>query len=59
MSAAPFRKYRCDYCGMIYDEELGQPEDGLPPGTRLEDIPEDWYCPQCGTEKSGLVLIED
>lgn len=55
----PFRKYRCDYCGMIYDEELGQPEDGLAPGTRYEDIPEDWYCPQCGSEKSSLVLIED
>lgn len=59
MPGAPFRQYRCDYCGMIYDEELGQPEDGLAPGTRYEDIPEDWYCPQCGSEKASLVLIED
>lgn len=55
----PFRRYRCSYCSLIYDEELGAPEDGLAPGTRWEDIPDDWYCPQCGTEKSGFELIED
>ena len=59
MSDRPWRRYRCTYCGLIYDEEQGLPEDGLAPGTRFEDIPEDWYCPQCGTEKSGFELVED
>lgn len=54
----PWRRYRCPYCSLIYDEELGLPEDGLPAGTRWEAVPEDWYCPQCGTEKSDFVLIE-
>lgn len=58
MADRPFRRYRCSYCSMIYDEALGLPEDGLAPGTRFEDIPDDWYCPQCGTEKSGFVLID-
>lgn len=34
------------------------PEDGLPPGTRWEDVPDDWYCPQCGTDKAGFTLID-
>lgn len=59
MSEPALRRYRCSNCGLIYEEALGLPEDGLPPGTRFEDIPEDWYCPQCGAEKSGFELIED
>ena len=35
-----YRKYECVICGYIYDEELGDPEDGLAPGTRWEDIPD-------------------
>lgn len=59
MPDLPFRRYRCSYCSQIYDEAAGSPEDGLPPGTRFEDIPDDWYCPQCGTAKATFVLIED
>ncbi|HOB15407.1 MAG TPA: rubredoxin [Novosphingobium sp.] len=59
MNEPRYQRYRCTYCSMIYDEELGLPEEGLPPGTRFADIPEDWYCPQCGTEKSGFLPVED
>jgi len=59
VSAPGNRRYRCANCGLIYEEALGLPEDGLPPGTRFEDIPDDWYCPQCGAEKSGFELVED
>lgn len=52
----PWRRYRCNYCALVYDEELGMPEDGFAPGTRWEDIPDDWYCPQCGTEKADFTL---
>ena len=40
-------KYTCDDCGFIYDEELGYPEAGIAPGTRFEDLPEDFECPLC------------
>lgn len=53
-----WRRYRCRFCSLVYDEELGLPEDGLAPGTRWEDIPDDWYCPQCGSEKADFELIE-
>lgn len=41
-------KYICDACGYIYDEELGDPENGIEPGTKFENLPEDYECPICG-----------
>ena len=35
-------KYVCDACGWIYDEELGDPENGIEPGTAFDDLPEDF-----------------
>jgi rubredoxin-NAD+ reductase len=51
-------KYICNICGYIYDEQLGCEEDGLAPGTKWEDIPDDWYCPDCGVTKSDFTLLE-
>lgn len=44
-------KYVCDLCGYVYDEELGDPKDGIAAGTKWEDLPEDWICPLCGAGK--------
>ncbi|MEL0083393.1 MAG: rubredoxin [Gammaproteobacteria bacterium] len=52
-----FRKWRCRYCGEIYDEALGNPEEGIAPGTRFEDIPDDWICPSCGALKSDFERV--
>ena len=46
------KKYICVVCGYIYDEAIGNPENGIKPGTKWEDIPEDWSCPLCGAQKS-------
>ena len=40
-------KYVCDVCGWEYDEELGCPEKGIAPGTKWEEIPDDFECPLC------------
>lgn len=40
-------KYVCDVCGWVYDEEAGYPEGGIAPGTKWEDVPEDFVCPLC------------
>lgn len=45
------KKYVCEVCGFIYDEELGLPEQGIKPGTKFEDLPEDFECPFCGVGK--------
>jgi rubredoxin len=55
----PFQRWRCRNCGLVYDEALGLPDEGLPPGTRFAEIPEDWYCPDCGSEKIDFELIEE
>lgn len=44
-------KYVCEACGWVYDEELGDPENGIAPGTKFEDLPEDFACPLCGVGK--------
>jgi rubredoxin len=45
-------------CGYIYDEEVGDPLNGIPPGTPWEAIPDDWRCPLCGTPKSEFEMVE-
>jgi rubredoxin len=44
-------KWECTACGYVYDPAVGDPENGVPPGTAFEDLPEDWVCPQCGVGK--------
>ncbi|HTY20884.1 MAG TPA: rubredoxin [Geobacteraceae bacterium] len=45
------QKWRCTICQYIYDPAVGDPDSGIAPGTRFEDIPDDWYCPLCGAGK--------
>ena len=55
---AGFRTWQCMTCGFIYDEAEGLPEEGIPAGTRWEDVPADWICPLCGTPKADFEMIE-
>jgi rubredoxin-NAD+ reductase len=52
------KKWICTVCGYIYDEAKGDPEEGLAPGTRWEDVPEDWTCPDCGAGKNDFDMVE-
>jgi rubredoxin len=45
-------KMICTICGWIYDPELGDADNGVAQGTKWEDVPEDWVCPECGAPKS-------
>jgi rubredoxin len=44
-------KWECLACGYVYDPAVGDPDGGIAPGTRFEDLPDDWVCPQCGVGK--------
>jgi len=55
-AATASRQYICRACGLIYDEATGDPDSGLAPGTRFEDIPDDWSCPLCGVGKADFEL---
>jgi rubredoxin---NAD+ reductase len=47
-------QWTCLFCGYVYDEAEGDPEQGIAPGTPWEDIPEDWCCPVCSAEKNDF-----
>lgn len=50
------RKWVCIICGYVYDEEAGDPDHGIEPGTAWEDVPEDWECPDCGANKTDFEM---
>lgn len=52
----PYKKYMCLVCGWIYDEAKGEPDEGLAPGTRWEEVPDDWRCPDCGAMKTDFEM---
>lgn len=52
------KSWICKVCGLIYEEEKGWPDDGIAPGTRWEDVPTDWVCPECGAGKADFEMIE-
>ena len=47
-------KYVCNVCGYVYDEEKGDPDNGIAPGTKWEDLPADFVCPLCGVGKDDF-----
>lgn len=51
--------WKCRHCDFIYDEKLGLPEEGIAPGTRWEDIPDDWTCPDCGVDKFDFDILKN
>lgn len=51
------RKFECTACGYIYDEALGDPDNGIAPGTKWEELPDDWVCPVCGVGKEDFEEI--
>ena len=44
-------KWTCIVCVYVYDEAVGDPDSGIAPGTKFEDLPDDWVCPVCGVSK--------
>lgn len=53
-----YQTWLCVLCGLIYNERDGWPDDGIAPGTRWKDVPEEWVCPDCGAAKSDFEMIE-
>jgi rubredoxin len=58
MSDTDFKCYACMICGWVYDEAQGDPEHGVPAGTRWADLPDNWVCPECGSCKEEFELVE-
>ena len=52
------KKYVCTPCGYVYDPEIGDPDNGIAPGTAFEDLPDDWTSPICGVGKDEFEVEE-
>lgn len=52
------KKYICKICGWVYDEAQGDPDNGIAPGTKFEDLPADYICPMCGAGKDEFEEYE-
>lgn len=50
-------KYICDVCGWEYDEEKGDGELSIAPGTPFSELPDDFLCPLCGVGKDEFSKI--
>jgi len=53
-----YKRWQCIICGFIYNEETGFPDEGISPGTKWEDVPETWFCPDCGAMKDEFEMVE-
>jgi len=51
-------EWLCNVCGYVYGEREGRPSDGIPAGTRWEDVPADWLCPDCGVGKHDFTRMD-
>ena len=56
--SARSKKWECLFCGYVYDEDAGCPESGVPPGTPWDNLPDDWCCPNCSTEKDDFQPVD-
>ncbi|MDO8755373.1 MAG: rubredoxin [Anaerolineales bacterium] len=50
-------KWKCTTCDYIYDPEKGDPDHGVVPGTKFENITDSWVCPECGAPKDQFMKI--
>jgi rubredoxin len=55
--SAEYKTYMCLICGWIYDEAAGAPDEGLPAGTRWEDVHINWFCPECKARKDDFEMV--
>ena len=58
ISHSEYRRFLCPPCWFIYDEELWDPDGWLAPGTKYEDIPDDWVCPVCWAAKRDFIPLD-
>ena len=52
------KKYKCLLCGYVYDPAVGDPDNGVQPGTAFADLPDDWVCPDCGAGVDDFEAVD-
>ena len=52
------KKYKCLLCDYVYDPAIGDPDNGVEPGTPFENLPSDWVCPLCGASQEDFEPVD-
>ena len=52
-------RYKCSVCDWVYDESIGDPANGIAPGTKFAELPGNWICPMCGATKDLFELLPE
>ncbi|MDD5143210.1 rubredoxin [Methanoregula sp.] len=50
-------RYLCSMCNYVYDEKRGEPHRGIKPGTKFDDLPDDYTCPVCALDPKISLLF--
>ena len=50
-------KWECTACGYVYDPAVGDPDHDIGPGTGFEQLPDSWFCPNCGVGKEFFEIV--
>jgi rubredoxin len=58
IAIASMKTYMCVICGYVYEEEKGDAAAGIAAGTRWDDVPLSWRCPDCGAGKEDFEMVE-
>ena len=53
------KKYKCIICDYVYDPAVGDPDNGIAPGTAFADLPDDWLCPDCAVDKDEFEPVDE
>jgi rubredoxin len=59
VSASAPSRYECGVCWHVYDPAEGDPVWQVAPGTRFEDLPEEWCCPNCDSPQARFMRVAD
>jgi rubredoxin len=51
-------KWECSVCGYVYDPTVGDTDHEIAPGTAFEDLPDSWFCPNCGVGKEFFNKVQ-
>ena len=51
-------QYECTQCKYIYNPKFGNEKAGIGKGTKFNELPEDWVCPDCGEGKDMFEIHE-
>lgn len=51
--------YQCRHCSTIYDDIVGDAENGIAPNTPFSQVPDSFHCQLCDAGKAAFVAVAE